>query len=166
MITSCVPFIASLSRPHAQHLTEVLSAPQATASATRPQVRGVLAGCTAPGQASCLPLKHLAACMTALSVQHALQGHSPEMVVDGRTLSRILGPDSEALLAELANMCSGVVVCRASPSQKATIVRMMKRLQVAQLSGTVSAWLARCTSCLSHLNHVANIMACVRLCTY
>ena len=60
------------------------------------------------------------------------------MVVDGRTLSRILGTEFEPLLAELANMCSGVVVCRASPSQKATIVRMMKRFQVAQLSGTVS----------------------------
>ena len=83
------------------------------------------------------------------------------MVVDGRTLSCILGTDSEPLLAELANMCSGVVVCRASPSQKATIVRMMKRLQVAQLSGTVSTRLARCTSCLSHLDHVASTMACV-----
>ena len=68
-----------------------------------------------------------------------LQGHAPEMVVDGRTLSRILGTASEPLLAELANMCSGVVVCRASPSQKATIVRMMKRFQTAQLAGTVSA---------------------------
>ena len=63
------------------------------------------------------------------------------MVVDGRTLSRILGTAAEPLLAELANMCSGVVVCRASPSQKATIVRMMKRFQTAQLAGTVSAQL-------------------------
>ena len=68
----------------------------------------------------------------------ALQGHTPEMVVDGPTLKRILGTASEPLLAELANMCSGVVVCRASPSQKATIVRMMKRFQSAQLAGTVS----------------------------
>lgn len=66
-----------------------------------------------------------------------LQGHSPEMVVDGRTLNRILGTQHEPLLAELADRCSGVVVCRASPSQKATIVRMMKRFQTAQLSGTV-----------------------------
>lgn len=55
-----------------------------------------------------------------------------EMVVDGRTLSRILGTDAEPLLAELANRCSGVVVCRASPSQKAAIVHMMKRFQTAQ----------------------------------
>ena len=57
--------------------------------------------------------------------------------MDGRTLSRILGTEHEPLLAQLANACSGVVVCRASPSQKATIVRMMKRFQTAQLSGTV-----------------------------
>jgi len=72
------------------------------------------------------------------TAQHCLQGHAPEMVVDGRTLNRILGTGFEPMLAELANMCSGVVVCRASPSQKATIVRMMKRFQTAQLSGTVS----------------------------
>ncbi len=71
-----------------------------------------------------------------------LQGHAPEMVVDGRTLNRILGTASEPLLAELANMCSGVVVCRASPSQKATIVRMMKRFQTAQLAGTVSIFIS------------------------
>lgn len=59
---------------------------------------------------------------------------TPEMVVDGRTLSRILGTDAEPLLAELANQCSGVVVCRASPSQKAAIVRMMKAFQAQQLS--------------------------------
>ena len=68
---------------------------------------------------------------------HVSQGHSPEMVVDGRTLSRILGTEHESLLAQLAYACSGVVVCRASPSQKATIVRMMKRFQTAQLSGMV-----------------------------
>lgn len=55
------------------------------------------------------------------------------MVVDGRTLSRILGTDAEELLAELANRCSGVVVCRASPSQKAAIVRMMKCFQAQQM---------------------------------
>ncbi len=75
---------------------------------------------------------------TGLYTWLVLQGHTPEMVVDGPTLKRILGTASEPLLAELANMCSGVVVCRASPSQKATIVRMMKRFQSAQLAGTVS----------------------------
>ena len=52
------------------------------------------------------------------------------MVVDGRTLSRILGTDSEPLLAQLAHGCRGVVVCRASPSQKAAIVLMMKHSAV------------------------------------
>ena len=51
----------------------------------------------------------------------------PELVIDGRTLSHVLGrPAAEAALAELAVRCSSVVVCRASPSQKAGIVRMMK----------------------------------------
>ena len=51
----------------------------------------------------------------------------PELVIDGRTLSHVLGrPGAEAALAELATRCSSVVVCRASPSQKAGIVRMMK----------------------------------------
>lgn len=51
----------------------------------------------------------------------------PELVIDGRTLSLVLGrPAAEAALAELAVRCSAVVVCRASPSQKAGIVRMMK----------------------------------------
>ena len=54
--------------------------------------------------------------------------------MDGRTLSRILGTDSEPLLAQLAHGCSGVVVCRASPSQKAAIVLMMKHFQAQQLS--------------------------------
>lgn len=72
------------------------------------------------------------------------------MVVDGRTLNRILGTASEPLLAELANMCSGVVVCRASPSQKATIVRMMKRFQTAQLAGTVSPRLCAGQHAISH----------------
>ena len=55
------------------------------------------------------------------------------MVVDGATLSRILGTDAEPLLARLADQCSGVVVCRASPSQKAAIVRLMKVFQANRL---------------------------------
>ena len=57
----------------------------------------------------------------------------PEMVVDGATLSRILGTAAEPLLARLADQCSGVVVCRASPSQKAAIVRLMKVFQAERL---------------------------------
>ena len=46
--------------------------------------------------------------------------------MDGPTLGHILGTDVENLLAALAERCSGVVVCRASPAQKASIVRLMK----------------------------------------
>ena len=84
---------------------------------------------------------------------HVLQGHSPEMVVDGRTLSRILGTEHEPLLAQLAYACSGVVVCRASPSQKATIVRMMKRFQTAQLSGTVGIMQHLYRDCMGYEFH-------------
>ena len=57
-----------------------------------------------------------------------MQGKGAEMVIDGGTLAGILGegPD-EMLLASMLVRCSGVVVCRASPSQKAGIVGMMKR---------------------------------------
>ena len=49
------------------------------------------------------------------------------MVIDGPTLSRVLGTAGEGRLAALASRCSGVVVCRASPAQKAAIVRLMAR---------------------------------------
>lgn len=51
---------------------------------------------------------------------------SVELVIDGPTLKHILGTDLEPKLAELGSRCGSVVVCRASPSQKASIVRMMK----------------------------------------
>ena len=56
----------------------------------------------------------------------------PELVIDGRTLSQVLGSPAEALLAELAGRCASVVVCRASPSQKAGIVRMMQARRVRE----------------------------------
>lgn len=50
------------------------------------------------------------------------------MVIDGMTLSKLLGsPDSEMLLASLIVRCRGVIVCRASPAQKAAILNLMKR---------------------------------------
>ena len=55
------------------------------------------------------------------------QGDGAEMVIDGPTLSRVLGTPAEGRLAALASRCSGVVVCRASPAQKAAIVRLMAR---------------------------------------
>lgn len=51
------------------------------------------------------------------------------MVIDGPTLSRVLGTRAEGRLAALAARCSGVVVCRASPAQKAAIVRLMARYE-------------------------------------
>jgi len=55
------------------------------------------------------------------------RGGTSEMVIDGPTLSRVLGTAAEGRLAALAARCSGVVVCRASPAQKAAIVRLMAR---------------------------------------
>ena len=84
------------------------------------------------------------------SIPAALYSSSrpPELVIDGRTLSHVLGrPEAEAALAELAVRCSSVVVCRASPSQKAGIVRMMKaRRERARL---LAAWGARLLSSLT-----------------
>mmetsp|Transcript_33556 Transcript_33556/g.84499 ORF Transcript_33556/g.84499 Transcript_33556/m.84499 type:complete len:1400 (-) Transcript_33556:257-4456(-) len=69
-----------------------------------------------------------------------------ELVVDGHTLSHILGTNLEPLLAELGTYCRSVVVCRASPSQKACIVRLMKdhemKLAVGNAKGVV-AWKRR-----------------------
>lgn len=57
-----------------------------------------------------------------------MQEKGLEMVIDGMTLARVLGErEDEMLLASMLVRCSGVVVCRASPAQKAGIVGMMKR---------------------------------------
>jgi magnesium-transporting ATPase (P-type) len=54
-------------------------------------------------------------------------GEPTELVVDGKTLNHILGDKAaEAQLARLGSLCTAVVVCRASPSQKANIVTMMR----------------------------------------
>jgi phospholipid-translocating ATPase/phospholipid-transporting ATPase len=67
-------------------------------------------------------------------------------VVDGHTLSHILGTNLEPLLAELGTYCRSVCVCRASPSQKACIVKLMKehemKLAVGNATGVV-AWKRR-----------------------
>ena len=58
----------------------------------------------------------------------AVQTKSSEMVIDGQTLARVLGHASdEQLLAALIVRCRGVIVCRASPAQKAAILKLMKR---------------------------------------
>eukprot|EP00891_Asterochloris_glomerata_P000836 jgi/Astpho2/836/Aster-00685 len=45
-----------------------------------------------------------------------------ELVIDGKTLEHVLGTDLERGLALLGSHCEAVVICRASPSQKAAIV--------------------------------------------
>jgi len=58
-----------------------------------------------------------------------------ELVIDGKTLSHVLERDTEALLAEVGSHCSSVVICRASPSQKAAVVGMMKDWELRQAGG-------------------------------
>eukprot|EP00210_Caulerpa_lentillifera_P001725 g1657.t1 len=48
-----------------------------------------------------------------------------ELVVDGSCLIHILGNPLEMELAEIGASCSGVVICRCSPCQKADIVKIM-----------------------------------------
>ena len=65
----------------------------------------------------------------------AAAGEPTELVVDGKTLTHVLGNKAaEARLAHLGSKCTAVVVCRASPSQKANIVTMMRdyELHLAQ----------------------------------
>ena len=67
-----------------------------------------------------------------------------ELVVDGRTLTHILGnAESEAALAELGARCNAVCVCRASPSQKANIVTMMREYEFRLVAGRHSTFIGR-----------------------
>lgn len=70
-----------------------------------------------------------------------------EMSIDGPALSHILPvPELRHKLALLAAHCSGVVVSRSSPSQKAAIVRMMSKYEQWRAAGKkrgLSAWYAR-----------------------
>lgn len=43
-----------------------------------------------------------------------------------------IGKKLEEDLAELGSICSGVVVCRSSPSQKADIVRIMREYEMRE----------------------------------
>ncbi|KAK9836118.1 hypothetical protein WJX81_002623 [Elliptochloris bilobata] len=76
-------------------------------------------------------------------------GGGVEMVIDGPTLSRVLGTPAEGRLAALAARCSGVVVCRASPAQKAAIVRLMARNELfgEQVDGPAASAPARQQRC-------------------
>lgn len=51
-------------------------------------------------------------------------------MIDGKTLEHVLRTPTEPLLAQLGSLCGSVVICRASPSQKAAIVKMMTEFEV------------------------------------
>lgn len=54
-----------------------------------------------------------------------------QLVIDGKTLTHILNDEeAERYLAKLGSLCGAVVVCRASPSQKARIVTMMRQFEL------------------------------------
>lgn len=59
-----------------------------------------------------------------------------ELVIDGKTLEHVLGTDLERGLALLGSHCEAVVICRASPSQKAAIVKMMTKYEVSSCPET------------------------------
>lgn len=71
-----------------------------------------------------------------------------QLVIDGKTLTHILGDrEIEKLLATLGALCTAVCVCRASPSQKARIVTMMREFELAKVTdpcrSSLGRWLAK-----------------------
>ena len=58
-----------------------------------------------------------------------------------QTLTSSAGRDTEAALAELGSHCAAVVICRASPSQKAAIVHMMDEFELRRAGGRRRGWL-------------------------
>ena len=84
--------------------------------------------------------------------RHNLQmtvGKVGELVIDGKTLEHVLGTPLEPLLALLGSQCGSVVICRASPSQKAAIVRMMAEFEV-RFSPALSQSFCRCKAVVWH----------------
>lgn len=76
-------------------------------------------------------------------------GKVGELVIDGKTLEHVLGTPLEPLLALLGSQCGSVVICRASPSQKAAIVRMMAEFEV-RFSPALSQSCCRCKAAVWH----------------
>ncbi|DBA65766.1 hypothetical protein WJX79_001197 [Trebouxia sp. C0005] len=73
-------------------------------------------------------------------------GKVGELVIDGKTLEHVLRTPQEPLLAQLGSRCGSVVICRASPSQKAAIVRMMAEFEMKKAEGGskgIQRWLKR-----------------------
>ena len=65
-----------------------------------------------------------------------------ELVIDGKTLEHVLGTNLEQSLALLGSHCEAVVICRASPSQKAAIVKMMTKFEVSSVPRNMHAALS------------------------
>lgn len=54
----------------------------------------------------------------------------------------LAGSDLEQELASLAKQCSGVVICRSSPSQKAAVLRIMMNYEYSLAEGH-GPWIIR-----------------------
>jgi hypothetical protein len=67
-----------------------------------------------------------------------------QLVIDGKTLTHILkDQELEKQLATLGALCTAVCVCRASPSQKARIVAMMREFEIAKVTDPCHTSLGR-----------------------
>eukprot|EP00520_Triparma_pacifica_P017154 CAMPEP_0118656624 /NCGR_PEP_ID=MMETSP0785-20121206/13584_1 /TAXON_ID=91992 /ORGANISM="Bolidomonas pacifica, Strain CCMP 1866" /LENGTH=1232 /DNA_ID=CAMNT_0006549487 /DNA_START=137 /DNA_END=3832 /DNA_ORIENTATION=+ len=57
-----------------------------------------------------------------------LESQHMALIIDGPSLAHVLGDkESERLLLQIACICKAVIACRVSPSQKALIVRLVKK---------------------------------------
>lgn len=57
-----------------------------------------------------------------------LESQDMALIIDGPSLAHVLGDrESERLLLQIACICKAVIACRVSPSQKALIVRLVKK---------------------------------------
>ncbi len=83
-----------------------------------------------------------------------------ELVIDGKTLEHVLGTPLEPLLAQLGSQCGSVVICRASPSQKAAIVRMMAEFEVRSSLSRTCFLTFRVLMYWVHLPHSQALTAC------
>jgi magnesium-transporting ATPase (P-type) len=145
-------------RPEALLVLDAASREGATAELARAaaelEARGlgpvVAAGdaCPAPVPVAASSSTAAASSPSSSNKDNANFGVPAELVIDGATLSHILGdPVLESNLAAVGALCSSVVVCRSSPSQKAGIVRMMREHEAATAGAgkrwRVTRWYAR-----------------------
>ncbi|GMI06729.1 hypothetical protein TrLO_g8035 [Triparma laevis f. longispina] len=57
-----------------------------------------------------------------------LESQHMALIVDGPSLAHVLGDkESERMLLQIATICKAVIACRVSPSQKALIVKLVKK---------------------------------------